>query len=89
MRHARERRVDGVICGHIHAAVIREIEGLLYINCGDWVDSCTGIVEHPDGEMELVHWGARDAALEPPPRLQSPAQSNTRRAKVPVHESNA
>lgn len=56
MYHARTRCVDGVICGHIHAAVIREVERLVYINCGDWVDSCTAIVEHADGRMELVDW---------------------------------
>jgi UDP-2,3-diacylglucosamine pyrophosphatase LpxH len=57
IRHARERGMDGVICGHIHAATIREIDGVTYINCGDWVDSCTAIVEHLDGRMELLHQG--------------------------------
>ena len=58
----RERGLDGVICGHIHSAVIREMDGLTYINCGDWVDSCTAIVEHYDGRMELIEWrAARDA----------------------------
>ncbi len=52
----RERGVDGVICGHIHAAAIKDIDGTTYINCGDWVDSCTGIVEHDDGRLELVEW---------------------------------
>jgi UDP-2,3-diacylglucosamine pyrophosphatase LpxH len=56
VRHARERRVDGVICGHIHAAAIREIDGMRYVNCGDWVDSCTAIVEHHDGRLELIRW---------------------------------
>ncbi len=56
LRHARERGVDGVICGHIHAATIRAHGGVAYINCGDWVDSCTAVVEHPDGRMELVFW---------------------------------
>lgn len=56
MRHARDRQVDGVICGHIHAAVVREVNGLVYINCGDWVDSCTAIVEYADGRMGLVNW---------------------------------
>ena len=55
---ARERGLDGVICGHIHSATIREVSGLTYINCGDWVDSCTAIVEHFDGRMELIEWGA-------------------------------
>jgi UDP-2,3-diacylglucosamine pyrophosphatase LpxH len=64
MRHARERGVDGVICGHIHTAALRQRDGLVYINCGDWVDSCTAVVEHSDGRMELVAWRgmARDGA---------------------------
>ena len=56
MRAVRDRRLDGVICGHIHSAAIRDIDGRTYINCGDWVDSCTAIVEHYDGRMELIHW---------------------------------
>jgi UDP-2,3-diacylglucosamine pyrophosphatase LpxH len=56
MRAVRDRGLDGVICGHIHSAAIKDIEGLTYINCGDWVDSCTAIVEHHDGCMELVNW---------------------------------
>lgn len=57
LRHARERGVDGVICGHIHSATIRDHNGIAYINCGDWVDSCTAILEHQDGRMELLRWG--------------------------------
>jgi UDP-2,3-diacylglucosamine pyrophosphatase LpxH len=64
LHHARERGVDGVICGHIHAAVIREQAGVTYINCGDWVESCTAILEHFDGRMELVHWGVLGAPAE-------------------------
>ena len=60
LRHARERGADGVICGHIHAAALRTSEGVTYINCGDWVDSCTAIVEHQDGRMELVQWGQEE-----------------------------
>jgi UDP-2,3-diacylglucosamine pyrophosphatase LpxH len=67
LHHARERGVDGVICGHIHAATIREVDGLTYLNCGDWVDSCTAIVEHLDGRMELIQWGA-----SPLPVAQAP-----------------
>jgi UDP-2,3-diacylglucosamine pyrophosphatase LpxH len=61
-RHVRERGAEGVICGHIHAATIRDIDGVTYINCGDWVDSCTAIVEHADGRMELIEWGNAPAA---------------------------
>ena len=56
MHAVRERGLDGVICGHIHGAAMRDIGGLIYINCGDWLDSCTAIVEHYDGRMELIHW---------------------------------
>lgn len=58
MRHARERGLDGVICGHIHWAALKEVDGLTYANCGDWVDSCTAIVEHEDGRLELVDWAS-------------------------------
>jgi UDP-2,3-diacylglucosamine pyrophosphatase LpxH len=54
IRAVRERKLDGVICGHIHSAAIKEVDGLTYINCGDWVDSCTAIVEHFDGRLELL-----------------------------------
>lgn len=56
LHHVRERGFDGVVCGHIHWAEIKEKGGLTYMNCGDWVDSCTAIVEHLDGQMELVVW---------------------------------
>jgi UDP-2,3-diacylglucosamine pyrophosphatase LpxH len=53
---ARDEGFDGVICGHIHQPRIREIDGLLYCNDGDWVDNCTTLVEHLDGTLELLHW---------------------------------
>ncbi len=58
IRHVRERKLDGAICGHIHWPMIKEVDGLSYLNCGDWVDSCSAIVEHFDGRMELVAWNA-------------------------------
>jgi UDP-2,3-diacylglucosamine pyrophosphatase LpxH len=58
---ARERGVDGVICGHIHKAEIRDVGGILYMNDGDWVESCTALVEQPDGSMELVHWAQENS----------------------------
>jgi UDP-2,3-diacylglucosamine pyrophosphatase LpxH len=54
-RAVRDRGVDGVICGHIHCAVIKQIDGIDYVNCGDWVDSCTAVVEHLDGHLEIIH----------------------------------
>jgi UDP-2,3-diacylglucosamine pyrophosphatase LpxH len=61
---ARRHSVDGVICGHIHHAVIHDDFGIRYINCGDWVESCTAVVEHSDGRFEVMHWtdAARAAA---------------------------
>jgi UDP-2,3-diacylglucosamine pyrophosphatase LpxH len=53
---ARRRGVDGVVCGHIHKAEIRSIDGMLYCNDGDWVESCTALVEHWDGRLEIVNW---------------------------------
>ena len=56
---ARRRGLDGVVCGHIHHAAMREIDGVLYVNDGDWVESCTALVEHPDGRLEIVAWAKR------------------------------
>jgi UDP-2,3-diacylglucosamine pyrophosphatase LpxH len=53
---ALRRGLDGVVCGHIHHAEIREIKGVLYCNDGDWVESCTALVEHFDGRLELINW---------------------------------
>ena len=62
VRHARERGLDGIVCGHIHWPMIREIDGLIYANCGDWVDSCSAVVEHLDGRLELIVWDGDHAA---------------------------
>ena len=53
---ARRHGADGVICGHIHHAVIHDDFGLRYINCGDWVESCSAVAEHHDGRFEIIHW---------------------------------
>jgi UDP-2,3-diacylglucosamine pyrophosphatase LpxH len=53
---ARRRGVDGVICGHIHKAEMRDIDGIAYINDGDWVESCSALVEHEDGRLEILEW---------------------------------
>jgi UDP-2,3-diacylglucosamine pyrophosphatase LpxH len=55
---AQRRGLDGVVCGHIHHAEMREIGGILYLNDGDWVESCTALVEHLDGRLELIDWAA-------------------------------
>ncbi|TPQ28852.1 UDP-2,3-diacylglucosamine diphosphatase [Methylomonas koyamae] len=56
VRTLKNQGLDGVICGHIHHAEIKEIEGFTYVNTGDFVESCTAIVEHADGRLELVNW---------------------------------
>lgn len=53
---ARREKVDGVICGHIHHAVIERFSDVTYMNSGDWVESCTALIEHHDGRFELIHW---------------------------------
>jgi UDP-2,3-diacylglucosamine pyrophosphatase LpxH len=66
---ADSRRVDGVVCGHIHTAEIREIGDVTYYNDGDWVEGCTALVEDYDGRMEILHWAdevtKRDHATQP------------------------
>ena len=60
-REARKRGVQGVVCGHIHHAEMRLIDGILYCNDGDWVESLTALVEHADGRLEIIDRGARVA----------------------------
>jgi UDP-2,3-diacylglucosamine pyrophosphatase LpxH len=55
-REGRERGMDGVVCGHIHKAEIRKIDGVLYCNDGDWVESLTALVESEAGELRIVNW---------------------------------
>ena len=55
-RAAAARGVDGVVCGHIHTAEVRQFAGVEYYNDGDWVEGCTALVEHFDGRMEILHW---------------------------------
>ena len=54
--YCRKRGFDGVICGHIHKAEIKVIEGTQYMNTGDWVESLTALVEHWDGSWEIITW---------------------------------
>ncbi len=66
LREARRRGFDGVVCGHIHKAEIREIDGLVYCNDGDWVESLTALVETLDGRLEIVEWNVIRAPTAPP-----------------------
>lgn len=71
VRYARDYDVDAVLCGHIHTAAVRDIQGVTYYNTGDWVESCTAIVERYDGQLELIKYPAdakepaETAAAEP------------------------
>jgi len=64
VHEASKQGVDGVICGHIHRAEIRQMGPLLYMNCGDWVESCTALLERMDGSMELVQWSDQPMSLK-------------------------
>ncbi|WP_321396740.1 UDP-2,3-diacylglucosamine diphosphatase [Emcibacter sp.] len=55
-QEARKRDLDGVICGHIHHAQIKMIDEIVYMNDGDWVESCTALVENTDGSFEIINW---------------------------------
>ena len=56
VEEARRRGFDGVVCGHIHHPATRRVDGVLYLNGGDWVESCTALVEHADGNLQLLDW---------------------------------
>jgi UDP-2,3-diacylglucosamine pyrophosphatase LpxH len=73
---ARRRGVDGIVCGHIHKAEMRMIDGILYCNDGDWVESCTALVEHLDGRLEIIHW-MEQRAFDPLTRrlVESPVEA--------------
>jgi UDP-2,3-diacylglucosamine pyrophosphatase LpxH len=61
---AREAGATGVICGHIHHAAMHTIDGIQYVNTGDWVESGTAVAEHADGRLEIIRWTDRLRALE-------------------------
>jgi UDP-2,3-diacylglucosamine pyrophosphatase LpxH len=68
---ARRRGLDGVVCGHIHHAEIRRMGDILYANDGDWVESCTALVEHFDGRLEILHWVEADQLGEAAARTEA------------------
>ena len=82
-RMARERGTDGVICGHIHHAEMRDIDGVSYMNDGDWVESCTALVEHFDGRWEILHW-ADLRGLEPDAVLEDEAEQTDAQIPLPI-----
>ena len=79
-RAAAERGVDGVVCGHIHCAEIRQIGAITYYNDGDWVESCTALVEDRCGALSIVDWAAEHRAATP---VRHPARPSL---PLPAHE---
>jgi UDP-2,3-diacylglucosamine pyrophosphatase LpxH len=83
VRYARRFNVQGVLCGHIHSPVIRQIGGTTYYNCGDWVENCSALVEHDDGEIELLtNWHASRLELPAPTK-----ESNEKKSHRPPEET--
>lgn len=63
VRQARKRKVNGLICGHVHHASFDAFEGVLYTNTGDWVESCTALVESAEGHLRILHWADEQKVL--------------------------
>jgi UDP-2,3-diacylglucosamine pyrophosphatase LpxH len=79
-RRAEIGDADGVVCGHIHQPEMRDIDGVQYVNTGDWVESCTALVEHHDGRLEILRWlpdgrGTREAVVAEPLRAHADSYS--------------
>ena len=68
IHHVRDRGLDGVVCGHIHWPAIKDVDGTMYANCGDWVDSCSALVEDDSGTLSVVRWNPGMARPAPDAR---------------------
>ena len=79
--YCKKRGFDGVICGHIHHAEIKEINGVMYMNDGDWVESCTALVEHWDGRWEIITWTKEKDNVDTDTNSSSREQSSRRSGK--------
>jgi UDP-2,3-diacylglucosamine pyrophosphatase LpxH len=74
IRHAAALGYDGIVCGHIHRANLRHIGNTLYCNTGDWVETCSAVIEEPDGELQLLRWShAGQGGVARVPGLAVPA----------------
>lgn len=74
---AKKQGFDGVICGHIHHATTKTLLGIEYYNTGDWVESCSAIIEHHDGQFELIFWSDPELATGHPPRINQQPNAAT------------
>lgn len=78
-RYAVQRGCHGVICGHIHHAAIRDVDEVAYLNTGDWVESCTALVEYGDGSFEILHRPLHVGNVVDPKALSEPSPASPRR----------
>jgi UDP-2,3-diacylglucosamine pyrophosphatase LpxH len=87
--YCKKRGFDGVICGHIHHAEIKEINGVTYMNDGDWVESCTALVEHWDGKWEIITWTKEkdDVVTDPNSDTRERPNRPARKSGVTVSKS--
>jgi 4-hydroxy-3-methylbut-2-enyl diphosphate reductase IspH len=87
--YCKKRGFDGVICGHIHHAEIKEINGVMYMNDGDWVESCTALVEHHSGRWEIITWTKEkdDVVNDPDSSTHEQSNRSTRQSRISVPRS--
>ena len=78
VRAAAAAGADGVVCGHIHHPVIRNVDGILYCNDGDWIENCTALVENGLGRLELIAWTGCAGEGSLAPRRNLPAMGPAR-----------
>lgn len=83
-KEGKRQDVDGVICGHIHQPGMREVEGVLYINTGDWVENCTALVEDESGALRLIWWKREGGGLSRV--LEEPKADESRSESLPAQE---
>lgn len=84
---AKRGGFDGIVCGHIHKAELKYIDGIRYVNCGDWVESCTAIVEEQNGTLRLIDWARITRRANRRQRLKERARTQPDRQAPPVHEA--
>jgi UDP-2,3-diacylglucosamine pyrophosphatase LpxH len=87
--YCKKRGFDGVICGHIHHAEIKEINGVMYMNDGDWVESCTALVEHWNGHWEIITWTKEtdDVVTDPNSNTRERSNGSARKSGARISRS--